>query len=110
MQGKGVRSLESASERDRVVYWYSTQWPLHIVMQGKGVRVSSVSTDRACLYFYNIISKYLKFLASLMKDGEHPTFEKANAPITLWPKERATRVCQPTFAPTSTTRESDGRS
>jgi hypothetical protein len=73
--------------------------------------LESQVSDRACLYFYNIISKYLKFLeASVMKDGEHPTFEKANAPITLWPKERATRVCQPTFAPTSTTRESDGRS
>lgn len=36
------------------------------------VRVSRVSTDRACLYFYNIISKYLyKFLASMIKDGEY---------------------------------------
>ena len=56
MQGKGVRSLESASERDRVVYWYSTQWPLHIVKQGKGVRVSSVRQSLFVLlqYYFQI--------------------------------------------------------
>jgi hypothetical protein len=72
MQGKGVRSLESASERERVVFWYSTHRNA-----GKGLGSQESAQTAACLYFYNIISNYslLKFLDSLMKDGKHPTSE-----------------------------------